>query len=256
MDTEHLKIKLEKEIRGAVEQFQAREDITCKFGEPTVAYVSVDDVRFDMLFARGLNGHPRDIYRPGRTIILYYLPFAEETVTANEESRVPTEEWIRCHYESLWLAMAVNQKIREVIVGQGRLISGLSNMVAWDDRHCREDWSFKLSAAIAGMGEMGPAGSFHINGKYGGRVGGMITDGMYADKPEHLEGEQLTKALDEILAPCLYEGPCSEEMVQACPGNAVTKDGIDKAACRDYCRNFNETTPVPEVCGKCFRFKR
>ena len=84
----------------------------------------------------------------------------------------------------------------------------------------------------------------------------MITDGMYAEKPEHLEGEQLTKALDEIRAPCLYEGPCSEEMIQACPGGAITEDGIDKAACRDYCRNCNETTPVPEICGKSFRFKR
>lgn len=256
MDVEHLKRKLEKEIREAVLAFQTREDITCRFGEPAVAYVSVDDVRFDMLFARGLNGHPREIYRPGRTIILYYLPFAEELVKANEEGEAPTEEWVRCHYESLWLAMAVNQKIREVIVGQGRLISGLSNMVSWDDAHCREDWSFKLAAAIAGLGEMGPAGSFHIDGKYGGRVGGMITDGMYAEKPETLEGEALQKALSEILDPCLYSGPCSEELIAACPGGAIKTEGIDKELCRDYCRNFNETTPVPEVCGKCFRFKR
>ena len=61
MDVEHLKRKLEKEIRGAVEQFQEREDITCRFGEPVIGYVSVDDVRFDMLFARGFNGHPREI---------------------------------------------------------------------------------------------------------------------------------------------------------------------------------------------------
>ena len=206
MDVEHLKRKLEKEIRGAVEQFQEREDITCRFGEPVVGYVSVDDVRFDMLFARGFNGHPREIYRPGRSIILYYLPFEEGIVRANEESETPTEEWVRSYYESLWLAMAVNQTIRQVIVGQGRLISNLSNMVSWDDEHCREDWSYKFAAAIAGMGEMGPAGSFHMNGNYGGRVGGMITDGMYADKPQILEGAELQKALslqgyqpDEVL---------------------------------------------------------
>ena len=255
MDAEHLKRKLEREIRGAVEKFQEREDITCRFGEPAVTYVSVDDVRFDMLFARGLNGHPREIYRPGRTIILYYLPFAEELVRANEESAAPTEEWVRCFYESLWCAMAVNQTIREVLVGQGRLISGLSNMVTWDDAHCREDWSFKFAAAIAGLGEMGPAGSFHMDGKYGGRVGGMITDGMYADRPEALEGEELQKALDEILGPCRYDGPCSDEMIAACPGKAIAAEGIDKDLCRDYCRTLNKTTPVPEVCGKCFRFK-
>lgn len=255
MDVEHFKRKLEREIRGAVERFQEREDITCRFGEPAVTYVSVDDVRFDMLFARGLNGHPREIYRPGRTIILYYLPFEEELVRANEAYGAPTEEWVNCFYESLWCAMAVNQTIREVVVGQGRLISGLSNMVSWDEEHCREDWSFKFAAAIAGLGEMGPAGSFHMNAKYGGRVGGMITDGMYADKPEALEGDKLQKALDELLAPCLYGGPCSGEMIQACPGGAVTAEGIDRKLCRDYCRTINETTPVPEVCGKCFRFK-
>ncbi len=255
MDVEHLKRKLEKEIRGAVEQFQEREDITCRFGEPVVGYVSVDDVRFDMLFARGFNGHPREIYRPGRTIILYYLPFEEDIVRANEESETPTEEWVRSYYESLWLAMAVNQTIRQVIVGQGRLISNLSNMVSWDDEHCREDWSYKFAAAIAGMGEMGPAGSFHMNGNYGGRVGGMITDGMYADKPQILEGAELQKALEKLIDPCLHEGPCSEEMIAVCPGGAITADGIDRNKCSAYCRTLNETTPVPEVCGKCFRFK-
>jgi Uncharacterized Fe-S protein len=256
MDAEHLKRKLEREIRGAVEKFRERDDITCRFGEPAVGYVSVDDVRFDMLFARGFNGHPREIYRPGRTIILYYLPLAEETVRANEEAAEPTEEWVRAYYESLWLAMAVNQTIREVLTGQGRLISGLSNMVTWDDGELREDWSFKFAAAIAGLGEMGPAGSFHSEGGYGGRVGGMITDGMYADRPEELDGEARQKALAELLDPCLYEGPCGDDMIAACPGGAITESGIDRALCRDYCRKFNETTPVPEVCGKCFRFKR
>ena len=256
MDVEHLKQKLEREIRGAVEKFQERDDITCRFGEPAVAYVSVDDVRFDMLFARGLNGHPREIYRPGRTLILYYLPMAEETVRANEECAEPADEWVRAYYESLWLAMAVNQTIREVMVGQGRLISGLSNMVTWEDKHLREDWSFKFAAAIAGLGEMGPAGSFHFKGKYGGRVGGMITDGMYADKPEALEEDEIEQALAELLDPCLYNGPCSAEMIAACPGGAITEGGIDRALCRDYCRKYNEVTPVPEVCGKCFRFRK
>ena len=255
MDVEHLKRKLEREIRGAVEKFQERDDITCRFGEPAIAYVSVDDVRFDMLFARGLNGHPREIYRPGRTIILYYLPLEEETVKANEAEAEPTEEWVRAYYESLWLAMSVNQTIREVMVSQGRLISGLSNMVSWEDKELREDWSFKFAAAIAGLGEMGPAGSFHFEGKYGGRVGGMITDGMYADKPAEMDESEQEKAFAALLDPCLYDGPCSEDMINACPGGAITADGIDRSLCRDYCRKYNETTPVPEVCGKCFRFR-
>ena len=255
MDVEHLKRKLEKEIHSTVEQFQEREDVPCRFGEPVIGYVSVDDVRFDMLFARGYNGHPREIYRPGRTIIVYYLPFAEDMVRANEESEAPTEEWLRGYYESLWLAMSVNQTIRKVITSQGRLISSLSNMIAWDEKHCREDWSYKLTAAIAGMGEMGPAGSFHMDGKYGGRVGGMITDGIYAEKPLTLEGEEQQKALEELIAPFLHEGPCSEEMIAACPGRAITAEGIDRKKCSAYCRTLNERTPVPEVCGKCFRFK-
>ena len=256
MNEELVKKKLKKKITETVERFQEQDDITCRFDEPVIAYVSTDDVRFDTLFARGLNAHPREIYTPGRTIILYFIPFAEEIVKANEAAPEPTEEWVRAYYESLWLAMYVNQAIREVMVGQGRLISNLSNMVEWDDEKCREGWSNKYAAAIAGLGEMGPAGSFHINGRYGGRVGGMITDGMYAEKPETIEGDDLLKALNEIVGPCLYDGPCSKEMIEVCPGGAITEEGIDKGKCRDYCRKFNETTPVPEICGKCFRFKK
>ncbi len=255
MDAELVKRRLKKRITETVQEFQEREDITCRFGEPELAYVSVDDVRFDMLFARGLNGHPREIYRPGRTIILYYLPLAEDIVRANEQSEEPTEEWVKAYFESLWLAMYVNQTIREVMVGQGRLISNLNNMVEWDDEKCREEWSHKYAAAIAGLGEMGPAGSFHRNGQYGGRVGGMITDGMYADRPDAIEGEELQEALAKLLNPCLFDGPCSEEMINVCPGGAITAEGIDKAKCRDYCKKYNEKTPAPEVCGKCFRFR-
>ena len=256
MDAELLKKKLKKMVDETVVEFQKREDIICRFEEPVISYVSVDDTRFDMLFARGLNGHPREIYRPGRTIIVYYLPFAEEIVKANEASEAPTEEWVRGYYESLWLAMSVNQTIRQVLTGQGRLISGLSNMVEWDDEKCQQEWSNKFAAAIAGMGEMGPAGSFRLDGRYGGRVGGMITDGMYAERPEPIDADALQEALGELLGPCLYDGPCSEEMINACPGGAISAEGIDKRKCRDYCRKFNETTPVPEVCGKCFRFAR
>ena len=73
-------------------------------------------------------------------------------------------------------------------------------------------------------------------------------------KKSYRNGEALAAALAEITDPCLFEGPCSEDMIRACPGGAISAEGIDKEKCRDYCRKFNETTPVPDVCGKCFRF--
>lgn len=155
--------------------------------------------------------------------------------------------------ESLWLAMEINRTIVRMLAAQGRLTSYLSSMMDWNTNKCHEDWSNRLAAVISGLGEPGPAGSVIVNGRYGGRVSGVITDGLYAKRSEKLNQEEVDKAVREILE-AAEPSHCSEEMIASCPGKAISETGIDKFKCQEYCLTLNEHIPFPEVCGKCFKF--
>ncbi|MDO4176200.1 MAG: hypothetical protein Q4D99_01815 [Bacillota bacterium] len=253
MNIELLKKHLQKNVEETAIEFQKKEDIVCSFETPILAYVDAEDPKFDALFARGMNDHPKKIYRPGKCLILHYTPYAADIVGRNEAADTPTEEWVRAYMESLWLAMELNRTIVKTLKTQGRLTSYMNNMMEWDLKTCRGSWSHTLAAAVGGVGTIGPAGSLIVNGRYGGRVGGIITDGLYAEPAEGLETIDPESFADEILR--AWEKPeCSREMIAACPGGAISEGGIDKFKCQEYCLKFNEYIPSSDVCGKCFKF--
>ena len=248
-----LKEHIQRNVEQKALEFQEREDIICRFEKPIIKYIDAEDVRFDALFARGVNEHPKKIFRPGKCIILHYTPYAEDIVRRNEESDVPTEEWVRAYMESLWLAMELNREIVRTLALQGRLTSYLNSMMEWIPDTGREGWSHKLAAVIGGLGKIGPAGSLIVNGRYGGSAGAIITDGIFAERAPKLEGSELEAAIEEMIRNEEHPAVC-DEMIKACPCGAVSEQGIDRAGCQKYCLTLNENIPLPEVCGKCFRF--
>ena len=69
--------------------------------------------------------------------------------------------------------MELNRVIRGTLDMIGRLSSALTTPTDWVDDLHHEEFSFKMAAYAAGMGEFGTGGSFLINGKYGGRLGAV-----------------------------------------------------------------------------------
>ena len=205
-----------------------------------IAYVYAKDPLFDMFWERHLCKHPKAIFQPGNTVILHYVPFADEVAAGNEGGDAPSEQWERAFVESLWLSMELNRVIRGTLDMIGRL-------------------SFKMAAYAAGMGDFGTGGSFLINGKYGGRLGAVSTDGNYAEPSSPMTQQQLDEVYDMLHAKCRYEGApgvsCSQEMIDACPGHAISANGINRAKCQEHCMTIDKYIPSPEVCGKCFRFR-
>ena len=52
-----IKGKIERNVRQAVEEFEAREDIVTPFADPVIAYVNARDTIFNMLFDKQLTEH-------------------------------------------------------------------------------------------------------------------------------------------------------------------------------------------------------
>lgn len=251
-----IKTKILEEVKAAVREFEAREDIKTKFGEPLVGYADCRNPIFDMYFSRTICDHPKRIYGPGNTVVVHFVPYAEEIAKTNLKGDGPSEEWLTAFNDSMWLSMRLNGVIRETLDTVGRLSSCTNTPTDWDEEACREQWSHKLAAYAAGMGKFGPAGSFQTENGFAGRFGSIITDGLYADAFEPLNDEQLESVYQEIQRQYCYQEAqgvsCSQEMIKACPAGAISEKGIDRKVCQAYCKSIDEHIPSPEVCGKCF----
>lgn len=239
-----IKADIRKTVEDTVTEFQKDESVKTVFGKPEVGFVSSAHPFYDTLFARGVNDHPKKIYRPGYTVIVHYVPY---------------EEGENSFFDAVKLTMEINGNLRRFLYKLGRLTSNTCIPVDWDRSKHREEWSSKFTAFMAGMGEFGPAGSFHVPGDFTrGIAGTIITDGLYADKPPEMTSEMLEEMYKDIQKACCFKGAegvcCSDELINSCPAKGIDRDGIDRKKCQDYCEKINSHTPNPEVCGKCFRY--
>lgn len=250
---------IEKSIKETVEAFQQKPEVTTVYGEPVIGYVNAFHPLFDHLYMEDLCQHPKEIYNPGRTIIVHYVPVANDALEELEEKGRDSHKWERAHYDSIMLSMYINKTIKDCLVKLGRISSITGGATDWNKEMHMPAWSGKIIAYLAGIGEIGPAGSFHYKGRYGGSIGTTIVDGPYGGVCPEMTAEEIEAEIKKIKDAFCYEGlsdvKCSEEMIKICPAGAICEDGIIREKCYAYCESQNKKIPNPDLCGLCFRFK-
>ncbi|MEG0830222.1 MAG: hypothetical protein RSD88_06105 [Anaerovoracaceae bacterium] len=250
--------KIEEDVKEAVIDFQQRPEVTTKFGEPIIGYANMYSPIFDMLSDKNLCHHPKGIYRPGDTVVVHFVPYAPEITKSNIGGKAPSKLWQGSYHDSLMLTMRINGVIRDALDTVGRLSSCTNTPADWEEDLCREDWSHKLVAYVAGMGHFGPAGCLITEKGFAGRFGSIITDSHLSEKPQPMTEVELEALYHQLMREQRYEEEdgvtVSEEMIQACPGKAISQKGINRHKCQEYCKTISEHIPSPEVCGKCFYY--
>lgn len=233
-----------------------------RFKEPLVGYANTSEMLFDLFDDHDLCKLPRKVYNPARAVIVYFLPYEDEVLESNAREREPSEQWIQAYHDSTWAMMKVNACIIEEINRFGRLAAICSTPADWNERKCGPEWNFKAAAYVAKLGDFGPNGCLVTELGYAGRFGSILTDINLVPENNYgfsnMESRANTSEMDEVYDGCLqkmhFKGLCSDAMIHACPGGAITKDGIDRKACQEYCRTIFVRVPTPDVCGKCFGF--
>lgn len=251
---------IERNVREAAKHFQERPEVITEFGEPVIRYVSAFHPLFDHLYMERLCEHPKKIYNPGHSIIVHYVPVIGDAVEDLEAKGRDSHKWERAHYDSIMLSQYINMAIRDSLAKLGRISSISGVATDWNRKMHMPMWGGKIVACMAGIGELGPAGSFHSEYGYAGSIGTTMTDGFYADASPEMTAEELDAEIQKIKEAFCYEGlaevKADAEMISVCPGKAIGTDGIDRAKCLAYCESQNKKIPDPGLCGMCFRFKR
>lgn len=253
----NIKRRIRDNLHTAIKDYERRPGVQTDFAAPIIRYVNAKHPLFRLFMEEDRSLHPKGIYRPGNTVIVFFLPYSPEVARSNRGGEDPSPEWTDAFHDSMHLAMELNRVIGDTLDEVGRLHSPANTPMDWNLKTQREEWSHKLAAYTAGMGRFGIAGSFHTEMGFAGRVGCVFTDYDYAPlKEEELARVDLANTIDYIDHDSKYLGAkdvtVSQEAIDSCPAGAIIKEGICKERCQERCLQINPHIPSPEVCGKCF----
>ncbi len=255
----NIKKRIIANVNAAVKEYETLPECSTRFGTPIISYVSVHHPLFMHFFESGRSLHPKQIYRPGNTAIVFFLPYDEKVAKSNLGGEMPSKEWTNAYFDSMKLCMTLNRIISDTLDEVGRLHSPANIPTDWQEEVFREEWSQKLAGFAAGLGRFGIAGSFHTEVGFAGRLSTVLVDADYAILDEdEIATLDLENVLPYIDSDSKYLGAedvrVSQNAIDSCPANAISSIGIDKAKCQQHCKKINKVTPSPEVCGKCFPF--
>lgn len=252
-ELKRIKAAIEANVRKAIDEYEAENRCIGTYQDPVIAYHDAKDPAFDTFYRMGICKHPAEIYRPGNTLVLFFLPYREDIAESNRGGAATSEQWLTAYKKGTGLIMRINRAIRNTLESRGRLVSCLNTPIDWNEKKAAEEWSFKLASYLAGMGEFRTAGSFVTAKGFGGRFSGIITDEvLYEEKPKTRTPEEYEAMIADIKKAALYEGAPSAECIAACPCGAISENGIDRFKCQQHCKTLNEYVPSPDACGKCF----
>ncbi|MGI6721632.1 MAG: hypothetical protein ACOX4I_03585 [Anaerovoracaceae bacterium] len=270
----NIKKRMKDNVESAALEWQSRPEHHVRYGTPVLGYVSADHPLFMTYFDHHVCSHPKEIWRPGNTVVLAAIPYSQETIDSNRGGDRPSQLWTDAFFDSMHLGMYLNRVIRDTLDEVGRIHSGTNSPTDWNEETHRPGWSHKLAAYAAGMGRFGIGGSFHTENGFCGRVTSILVDEHYAPfKEEDLEWQDNDHALQFAWLDSKYDRRppntieneygekldeisetfnVSREAIASCPGKAISSAGVNMEKCQAFCKTVNEYTPSPEVCGKCF----
>ncbi len=243
------KKQVEQWIEDFVRNYPQTHDVETRWKTPLVAVADAADPLYLQLKTLVGPNHamPEDILPGAKSVIVYFIPFAENIVQSNVEGEESSREWDYAYIETNALLGALGDYLYEQLTAQGHRASRLPSSYNYDEVLFRSDWSHKSSAYIAGLGTFGINQMIITAAGCCGRLGSIITDWV------------LTPTLrpQEEYCPYKKDGSCGLCM-QRCPNAAYRVENgrvfLEKKRCNEQI--YDKIVPQwpigpGDTCGKC-----
>jgi len=241
------------ELRRVAENFVAREPgrlETDGWWQAPLLVTAPVDARFDQLprIAADDHLHPRDLLPTAKSVVVFYIPFKKELVKENRKGDRPCRNWGVAYVQTNDLIGRLSQALEDWLTQKGYK-SGLTPATHnFDEVKLMARWSHKHLAHLLNLGRFGVHHLMITPAGCAGRLGSLVTE---ADLGEH--------ALIETGEACLLKaGKECGKCIQACPVEALSKDGFERKLCwdrlvenRSDLEYFSDLPYSTHVCGKC-----
>jgi epoxyqueuosine reductase len=234
-------------IIATVERKVAEAGTVTGYREPLVGFAAADDPRFPDLcrVAEPTHMMPQDLLPAARSVVSFFLPFAEQVVEANARHKeMAAREWAVAYVETNALIGHIAAHLIEALAEQGISAAAEPATHNFDPVSLLSRWSHKSVAVIAGLGSFGLHHMVITDSGCAGRFGSLVID---AELP-------ITPAESRERCLYFYEGSCLE-CVLRCPADALDENGgIDRHRCYRHILGVAkeyEDLGLADVCGKC-----
>jgi epoxyqueuosine reductase QueG len=216
------------------------------YRRPLVGFADAEDPAWPRLreIAEPTHLLPADLLSGARTVVAFFVPFAEQIVQANRRAEGTAREWVIAYLETNVLINRIAADLIEALAAQGVRGAAQPSTHNWDPQTLVSGWSHKSAAAIAGLGSFGLHRMLITELGCAGRFGSLVIDATI----EPTSGPQPER--------CLYltDGKCTY-CVQACPSGALrqapgAEPNLDKQRCYDHLLKI-EASLGADACGKC-----
>jgi len=218
------------------------------YDAPLVAFAAADDSLFEVLKRPDVIGprhrSPGQWLEGAKTVVSYFLPFAEAVRVSNRVEGLPSEEWVSARIDGEAFNNLVRKRCAAVLTSLGgqAVVPPHQDAFAIVDR--RSNWSERHVAYIAGLGTFGLSRSLITAKGTAGRFGSAITT-------LEIEPTRRAAVTHYDACPFLVDGGCGE-CIARCPSGAITREGKNTAVCSDYLDRVVRPRYYPRYgCAKC-----
>lgn len=238
-----------KEIKGNIydyiEGYTNNKEIKTRWRTPLVAFAKADDPLFFKLKEIVSPTHlmPQDLLAAARSVIVYFIPFAEDINLGNKAGKEASKDWALAYIETNKLITDLNDYLLKLISEKGHSAQVIPPTHNFNKESLLSNWSHKHVGYIAGLGTFGMHQMLITQRGSSGRLGSIVTS---------LELEPSTRPLKEY---CLYKaGKHCLKCVEKCPTGALQRTEYDRHKCYEVCLSNAKTHAaygLADVCGKC-----
>ena len=232
-------------IQSFVAQYQQLKNCETVWGEPIVGFADANDSLFSQLKKIVITSHavPADLLTEARTVIAFFIPFAQIITASNSKHRISSPEWATSYIETNKLIAALNDHLEQMLQKDGYQSATISATHNWIEDKLISNWSHRHVAYIAGLGRFGLNNMLITDKGCSGRVGSIITSALI--EPDVRDAGEA----------CLfkYDGSC-KKCVRKCVNEALVESSFDRFKCYDMLLKNVEAhrqRGYADVCGKC-----
>jgi len=255
-----LKGEIKAEISSFVKNYEAKTEISTKWGRPLVGFADAKH-SFILNLKNIINPNhalPTDILKDASIVLAYYIPFTKELAKTNRKmNRLASSQWALAYEETNAMFKYLNQHIIEYLNAKGYNAAIAKESATFSTEKLISNWSHRHFAYIAGLGTFGINNMLITKSGCCGRFFTIVTNlDIVSDRP----------MVHEL---CLYKknGSC-KICLKNCPAGALTELRYNRTKCYSLLKEnaavytefgssyVDETLTTAnstgsEVCGKC-----